>query len=254
MHDIDPVAVPVVKKVAEGVVIRVAVDNMGWIDLGDCLLAVDALEQPELEAEILIGIRDAFGDKPVQYVLNTHTHYDHVALNAAFESRFRAEIVNQRRTTLPPEGRWFEGSTRKVLMRPMPGCHTQEDCIVWVPDVRVLFVGDIFGWGLVPWDANLRADKRDLITDTYRELIAYDPVCVMPGHGPLCGKPELARWLGYFLDTFTQAQRLASDGLSSADITARLQPPADMHHWWRFLQWKHDDTVKKIVKAATTGI
>jgi len=253
MTAVDPVATPTVRQVADGVCVRVAIDNMGWVDMGDSVLLVDALEQPELEDEVVSGIRAAFGDKPVRWLLNTHTHYDHTALNDAFRTRFGTEIVNQRDAPLPSEGRWFAGSGRRALMLPVPGCHTNEDCIVWLPDARVLFTGDIFGWGLIPWEGRLTVEKKELITGTYARLIEYDPECVTPGHGPLCSRSELARWLGYFGDLVERVSAGCRDGRSDDEIRGQLPPPEDMGRWWRFCQWKHDDTVAKVLRAVRSG-
>ena len=92
----DPMETPTIVTVAEGFCVRQAVDVIAWIDLGDGVLVVDALEQAHLEQEVFAAITETLGDKPVKYVLNTHPHGDHVALNAAFERRF--EVVEVKRT------------------------------------------------------------------------------------------------------------------------------------------------------------
>jgi len=101
------------------------VDNVAWMDLGDCALVVNALEQPPLEQEVFAAIASTLGETPVRYLLNTRAHGDHVALSRAFQRRFGTEIVNNRHGAIAPEGRWFEGPGRRVLMLPMPGCHTR---------------------------------------------------------------------------------------------------------------------------------
>jgi cyclase len=244
---------PNLVRLGKGIAVRQAVDNIGWSDIGGGLLVVDALEQPHLEQEVLKAMADTVPDQPVRFVLNTHTHYDHIALNPLFKSRFGAAVVNRESEDIPLEGRWFEGAGRRVLMRPMPGCHTDMDCIVWFPDDSVLFVGDIFGWGLIPWDGNLRPDKRQLIRDTYKELIAYGAEHVVPGHGPLCTTAELERWLQYFDQLCEAALAGYERGLAGTRLRAKLAPPEDMADWWRFLAWKHDDSVKKVVKAVESG-
>jgi glyoxylase-like metal-dependent hydrolase (beta-lactamase superfamily II) len=248
----DPALTPRVAKIAEGLFVRLAVDNIAWIDLGDGLLVVDALEQPELEEEVLAAIASTAGERPVRYVLNTHGHHDHVALNEAFRRRWGAQIVCQPAARLPKEGRWFQGPRRKVLMQPMGGCHTAEDCVVWSPQDRALFVGDIFGWGLIP---STRLDDRTarLLVETYEKLIAFDPQAVIPGHGPLCGKAELARWVEYFRWLKDQAARACAAGRSGAEVRRAVAPPADMKTWWRFLDWKHEDSVSRVLSAVRSG-
>ncbi len=90
----DPADVPKLLTVAEGFCVRQAIDNIAWIDLGEFGLVVDALEQPELEEEVFASIGATLGEKPVRYLINTHTHYDHVALNEAFQRRHHATVIN----------------------------------------------------------------------------------------------------------------------------------------------------------------
>lgn len=249
----DPADTPKIITVGEGFHVRQEVDNIAWIDTGEYALVVDALERPGLEAEVFEAIASTIGDRPIRYVLNTHTHGDHVALNPAFQRRCGAEIINQRTTPLPPEGRWFEGSRRRVHMLPMPGCHTPEDCIVWVPHDRALFVGDIFGWGLINLSTPLGPETARLLLDTHKRLIDYDAEYVIPGHGPLCTTAELQRWVTYFNWLREEVSRACSEGKSDAQITAEIAPPDDMEAWWRFLDWKHEDSVSKALRAVRAG-
>ena len=248
----DPTDTPTVTRVAEGFYVRVAVDNIAWVDLGGEALVVDALEQPHLAGQVFEAIAETIGDVPVRHVLNTHTHGDHTALNAAFQAR-GAKIVNKKTTDIPPEGLWIEGAQRKALMLPTPGCHSDEDCIVWVPDDKILLVGDIFGWGLVPPNGDLMPGVDRLLLETYRRLIDCDATLVVPGHGPLCSTVELKRWVEYFRRLCAETTRAVADGKKDRQIAGEIPPPDDMHYWWRFLEWKHQDSLDKVLKAARKG-
>lgn len=249
----DPTDTPKIEKVGEGFFVRVALDNIAWIDLGGYALVVDALEQPQLEKEIFEAIASTLGDLPVRYLLNTHTHGDHVALNAAFQRRFGTEIVNQRTARIPPEGRWFEGPRRRVQMLPLPGCHTREDCVVWVPHDKALCVGDIFGWGLINLSSGLDDDTARLLVDTHARMIEFGADVVIPGHGPLCTTAELRRWVEYFRWLGREVSRACAEGKSDRQILRQLSPPEDMNHWWRLLQWKHEDSLRKVLSAVRGG-
>lgn len=244
---------PKLVTLAHGFHVRQAIDNITWIDMGDWALVVDALEQPELETEVFDAIAATLGDKPVRYVINTHTHYDHVALNAAFQRRFGAEIINQKTSSIPVEGRWFEGAGRRVQILPMPGCHTDEDCILWAPEDNALLVGDIFGWGIIPLVVNLRTNTARLLRDRYARLIAYNAAVVIPGHGPLCATAELKRWREYFDWLCAEVARTIASGMTDAQIMDQIAPPEDMKSWWRFLAWKHEDSLSKVLKATRKG-
>lgn len=237
---------PTLERLGGGVFVRQEIDNIGWVLLGDEVLVVDALERPELEEEVFRLIRDTAGDRKVRYVLNTHTHYDHVALNGAFQSRHGARIVNASTTEIPDAGLSFGSKAHAVTMLPMPGCHTDSDCVVWMDRGRVLFVGDIFGWGLIPTGRALTAEVREHLVTTYERLIDMEPEHVVPGHGPLCTARELRRWVEYFHWLVEEVREREGDG--------HIDPPDDMAGWWRFLQWKHDDSVKKVCAAYSHGL
>jgi len=249
----DPMARPEIVTLADGLYARVAVDNMGWVDLGDGAVVVDALEHPHLEQEVFDAMTSTLGDTPVRYVLNTHPHGDHVALNAAFQRRWGAEVINLRTHAMADEGRWFEGPKRRLLMQPMIGCHTQYDAVMWVPEDKVLFVGDIFGWGLINLSQPLNADTAKLVVDTHERLIEFGAETVVPGHGPLCTPAELRRWVEYFEDLHARVLEARVAGKTDAEIKAEIAPPEDMTAWWRFVQWKHADSLDKILAAVRGG-
>lgn len=239
---------------APGLFVRQAVDNITWADMGDYILVVDALEQPELEHEIMGAIERTVGQAEVRCLINTHTHYDHVALNDAFRRRFDTEIVNKATSVIPDEGRWFSGPRRRAAMIPMVGCHTDEDCVVWFPGDRVLLVGDIFGWGIIPLVRRLDRDSLRLLEDTYTRLIELGAETVVPGHGPLCTALELRRWLDYLHDLIDTVRAACQAGRSDERILAETAAPPDMHHWWRFLKWKHADSVQKVLRSVRKGL
>jgi len=245
---------PKIIDVAEGFRVRQEVDNIAWIDMGGFGIVLDALERPELKDEVFPAIRQTLGETPLRYVLNTHTHYDHVALNAAFQREFGAEIINQNTHPVGPEGRWFEGTKRRLQWLHMPGCHTPEDCVAWVPEDRALFVGDIFGWGLIPLTRSLRADTARLLLDTCQRLIDFDPAVMIPGHGPLGTKRTLERYVEYFHWLRQQCAAGVAAGKSDADVLAGIAPPEDMRDWWRFLTWKHEDSAAKMLRAVRRGV
>ena len=253
MTPIDPAETPEIVTVANGFCVRQAIDNMAWLDLGEYAVIIDALAERELAEEVFAAICATVGDKEVRYVINTHTHSDHVALNTAFQRRFGTKIINQHTCRIPAEGRWFEGSLRCVMMLPMPVCHTDEDCIIWIPNDKALFVGDIFGWGLIPLSRPLDDGAAELLLDTYARMIEYDAAVVVPGHGPLCTTAELKRWVEYFRWLVGRTSAACREGRKEPEITAEVTAPQDMRSWWRFLQWKHEDSLAKVLAAVKGG-
>ncbi|MDT8391092.1 MAG: MBL fold metallo-hydrolase [Lentisphaeria bacterium] len=240
--------------VAPSLWVRQAVDNMGWVDVDGGLAVIDTLEDPHARDEVFAAIEKTTGGLPVRWVLNTHDHSDHIALNKAFKKRWNAQIISHKNGEVPTRGvRRIGAGSGAIQMVHLPGCHTPEDCVIWVPQSKTLFTGDLFGWGLVPYNGNLRPGQGDLIRDTYMALIRYNAKTVVPGHGPICSTKELTRWLAYFDQLRATVKHLFNPRMSLADVLAAIPPPDDMLHWWRFAAWKHADSVKKIVKAVRKG-
>jgi glyoxylase-like metal-dependent hydrolase (beta-lactamase superfamily II) len=252
MAQADPAA-PTIETLADGAWARQAIDNMTWFDMGDHLIVVDALEETALEEEVLVALEKTCPGKRVGYVLNTHTHYDHVALNKALAQWFKAEIVNLKTCRIPEEGLWFEGRDRRLLLKPKPGCHTNTDCVVWSPDDKVLCVGDLFGWGLIPLTTNLTDRTVGRLMGVYKDLIAYEAETVVPGHGPLCTTDELRRFVRFFGELRDEVAAAVAAGRSDEEILTALAPPDDMRDWWRFADWKYEDSLKKMLKPVRKG-
>jgi len=250
---VEAVETPTIVTVAEGFHVRQAVDNMGWIDLGGFAVVVDALEQAHLESEVFDAIADTLGRVPIRYVLNTHAHYDHTALNDAFRRRCGAQVVGLATGGVPDGGRWFEGDRRRVQMLPTPGCHTPEDCCIWAPAEKALFVGDLFGWGLIPLTGSLDDAGFGRLMETYDLLIGFGAETVIPGHGPLASNDELKRQQRYYRRLVERVAAGRAEGRTDAEIADEVACPDDMADWWRFRQWKHADSVSKVIAAVRAG-
>jgi cyclase len=74
------------------------------------------------------------------------------------------------------------------------GGHTPGSSVVWLPEVEVLFAGDLIFEGRYPFLAT--ADVPDLMK-ALRWLFTLGAQTIVPGHGLLCGEDEVTRQLDY---------------------------------------------------------
>jgi glyoxylase-like metal-dependent hydrolase (beta-lactamase superfamily II) len=218
------------------------ISNAGFVVTDDGVLVVDALGSPALASELLAEIRRVT-TQPLRTVVVTHYHADHiyglqvfkaagasiVAHGAAREylhsdtAQRRLEASRQElapwvdeQTRLVGADRWLAGDETRlqmgsydILIRRAGPAHTPEDLVVFVPRLGVLFAGDLFFRGRIPFVG--QADSRLWIASLER-LIDDQPRLVVPGHGPVSTDPladlELTRdYLAHLRRTMGEAAR-----------------------------------------------
>ncbi|MGE5666376.1 MAG: MBL fold metallo-hydrolase [Betaproteobacteria bacterium] len=196
--------------------------NAGFCATRAGAVLIDALGTPALGAALDELVRKTTG-QAVKLVIVTHFHADHFYGLQVFQAQgaqiwasgkgretlgspFTQERLEQRRrdlaphvnaqTRLVPANRWidfatarewpFEFGGMKFRLIDVGGAHSPEDVMVWVEGERVLFAGDLYFSGRLPFVGN---------ADTAAWLKAIDvisplkPAVVVPGHGPASRDP-----------------------------------------------------------------
>lgn len=195
------------------------ISNAGFVVTDDGVVVIDALGSPALAAELLAEIR-RITPQPVRYVIPTHYHADHiyglqtfkdagatVLAHAEAREYLNSETAHKRleasrtdlapwidaKTRLVPADRWLADKETRVrvgsfdfVIGHVGPAHTPEDMVVFVPQLGVLFAGDLFFRGRVPFVG--QADSRLWIA-SLNQLMQYQPKLVVPGHGPTSTEP-----------------------------------------------------------------
>jgi cyclase len=221
--------------------------NAGVIVGPDSALVVDTLAT-ESRARRLREALDGLCPGPGRMLINTHHHGDHIFGNQVFgpsatifaHELARTEIAETglALTTLWPQVEWGEihvvlptvtfadrltiyvGSRRAELIHVGPA-HTTNDVVVWLPDERVLFAGDVVLSGATPF--NLMGSMSGALAAIER-LRALDPRTVVCGHGPVAG-PEV---LDENADYLIWIQRLADQGIGRGSTPLQVARDADL--------------------------
>ncbi|HTS62610.1 MAG TPA: MBL fold metallo-hydrolase [Candidatus Acidoferrales bacterium] len=205
--------------------------NVAVMPTSEGVLLVDdkfAQDAPEIVAKV-----KTVSDKPIRYVLNTHQHGDHTGGNDAMMAanaqvlitkQARANMVAGKQPGLPQityneEAQVFLGG-KEVDARYVGRGHTNGDAVIYFPTERVLHTGDLFvssgapfcdtsaGGSIKEWDA------------TIRKALEFDFDTVIPGHGAVVKKADLAKWVNT-LATIRSRVQTACAG-SPADAAKRL--------------------------------
>ena len=188
-----------------------------------------ALDAPEIAAKV-----KSITDKPIRYVLNTHQHGDHTGGNEALlassaeiviHKNARANMVTGKmpglpRITFSDETQVFLGG-QEVRARHLGRGHTNGDAVVFFPSERVLHTGDLFVNGGAPFIDYSAGGSLVAWDKTIEQALTYDFDTVIPGHGPVAKKADLAKWRQTLATLRTRAKEACAGG--AADALKRLK-------------------------------
>ena len=195
------------------------ISNAGFFVTDDGVVVVDALGSPALAQELLREIHRVT-PQALRYVVVTHYHADHIyglqtlaqagakVIGHASAREYLNSDTAQRRleasridlapwidanTRLVPADQWLATQETRFRLGSMDfvvdhvgPAHTPEDVVVFVPQLGVLFAGDLFFQGRIPFVG--QADSR-LWIQALNRLMKYQPKIVIPGHGPASTNP-----------------------------------------------------------------
>jgi cyclase len=97
--------------------------------------------------------------------------------------------------------------------------HTPGDSIVWIPEHRVLFAGDLLFNGGTPF--LLQGSLTGSLHVLKHVLAPLQPDIVVPGHGPVAGPTLIDEVLGYL--TFVQSTARAAQAAGLTPLHAALE-------------------------------
>ncbi|GFO64598.1 MBL fold metallo-hydrolase [Geomonas paludis] len=237
--------------------------NAGIVIGKEGVLVIDTLISAKEGQRFLADIRKVT-DKPIRYVVNTHTHLDHALGNCVF-AKLGATVISHEadRTYLAANGAGLLqraanyglkpedmagteialptlafsnemlldlGGEEVRLMRAAPS-HTAGSLVVYLPAKKILFAGDILFTDFHPFLAD--GDFTGWIR-TIDALLAMDVDKVVPGHGPLSGKKDLRDMKEYIQLFDKKATELAAQTSDADAISAELLktlPKRTMAEW-----------------------
>ncbi|HVN54810.1 MAG TPA: MBL fold metallo-hydrolase [Anaerolineaceae bacterium] len=106
------------------------------------------------------------------------------------------------------EGRlFFHGSVRSAELIEIGPGHTQNDSVLFLPEEKTAFVGDLVFVRSHPYLAASSLDEWLKALDKIEEL---DAAVIVPGHGPIGGPQDIGWMRRYILDLQVQAARIAA--------------------------------------------
>ena len=217
------------------------ISNAGFIVTPKGVVVIDALGSPEL-ARRMVGEIAKVTRQPIHTVIVTHYHADHIyglqvfkdlgariVAHAAARDYLTSDTAQLRlqvsRQDLWP---WIDDTTRLVaadewlhdtqelviggvclVVQPVGPSHTAEDLVVYLPQKKVLFAGDLVFRNRIPYVG--QADSQHWMA-AITNLQKFDTQWMVPGHGPISHDPQTDMrvtrdYLGFLRRSMARAAR-----------------------------------------------
>jgi glyoxylase-like metal-dependent hydrolase (beta-lactamase superfamily II) len=120
--------------------------------------------------------------------------------------------------------------TRTVRLGPLRG-HTPSDVTADLPEEGITWCGDLVWNGMFP---NYMDAIPSRLSSAVRAIQAEDRKVYVPGHGPLAGAGDLARYVDVIDGLEETARQARREGWTSAEAGSRHRIPADLGDWTLF--------------------
>lgn len=215
------------------------------------VVVVDSLSNAAMTGRLLEEIRRVT-DRPVRFVINTHSHADHVYTNHMFVGATVISSARGREATrefqgvqarhdalfarLFPEvdlagGRYtlqdvgFHGSLslyqgeREIRVLELGPGHSESDVVVFLPRERIVFCGDLFMHEMAPLPGEGRVTRT---IANYRAVEALEADVFVAGHGAPGTREDVRAQRLALEEGFQRARDFFEQGL---DYDAALQAP-----------------------------
>ena len=233
------------------------VSNGGVIVGPDHWMAIDAFAAPP-PAKAMIAAARQVTNRPCGRLVNTHHHADHTTGNSLFlpaeivgteycrqavvrggladlKNRPESWRVGAAELRLAPPSVTFDGKVTYrygdivVELIGSGPAHTYGDLLVYLPQQRILFAGDIAFHYIAP------AGQSALISgwiQTISRIEKMDVDVIVPGHGPIGTKKDLAAMREYLEILTSEARRRFDAGMTPGRAAAELESVMRKYEDW----------------------
>jgi glyoxylase-like metal-dependent hydrolase (beta-lactamase superfamily II) len=256
-QDFSKVEVETIRLTATTYMLVGAGGNVGLSVGEDAVFMVDdqfAPMAPKLKAAVA-----KVTHKPVQFLLNTHFHFDHTGGNEAFGKEAAVIVAhdNVRRRMGADQLISFIGARQNASPRAalpvvtvpgeirlhlngdemhafhVPAAHTDGDLIVHFVKSKVVHMGDTYFNGMYPFiDASSGGHPDGVLAAADRVLaLADEQTQIIPGHGPLAKKADLQAYRDMLATVTARIKAARAAGKGNEEIVASA-PAAEFDAKW----------------------
>lgn len=225
--------------------------NMGLLVGDEHVLLIDDGMAP-ITASLMQTVQKLAG-RPIDFVINTHVHGDHVGSNASLadsgalivaHDNLRKRLVEKPEDAGGPAGLpvvtfddavTFHVNGQEAYVFHVAAAHTDGDAVIHFRDVNVIDAGDLHFNYMFPFiDLDSGGSVAGYIAGQRRIIeMANDDTLIIPGHGPLASKADLQAAVDMLADAESRVEALVLEGMTADEVLA-ANPLADYHEQWNW--------------------
>lgn len=249
MADVEITAEPV----AEGIYMLAGQGGNIGLSVGDDATFIVDDQYAPLTEKIVARIA-SITDRPVDYVLNTHWHFDHTGGNENFGKRGALIMAHDNVRKRMADGQYMQAFQMQIDPAPavalpvltfndrltlhangqtikgihVKNAHTDGDTLVYFTEANVLHMGDTYFNGLFPFiDLESGGSIDGLIGAVQQSLAIGDEATkIIPGHGPLASKDDLQAYHDMLKTLRDRVADAVAEGKSLEQVVA-AKPSAE---------------------------
>lgn len=241
-------------EVADGVYMLHAVGNVGLLVGDEYVVMID--DSLPKTGDAIVAKAEELAGRPVDFVINTHVHGDHVGSNQTLaetgaiivaHDNIRKRMkddpeLNTGPGALPvitfPDKVTFHVNGQEALVFHLPAAHTDGDAAILFREANVIAPGDIVFRGIYPY---IDLDNGGSVTGykaamkTLIDLADADTKFIS-GHGPLATRAGLIEDLAMLSNAEALVKALIDAGMDAEQIvTANPLSIYDDDYSWQFI-------------------
>ena len=223
--------------------------------------------------EKILEVIESVGGQHPRFLINTHYHGDHTGGNEKIgqggtlivshdnvrERLISGSYIGAFKMKLPPASKAglpvvtfsknikFHINEDTVMVKHVPHAHTDGDSFIYFQDANVIHAGDLFFNGFYPFiDVNHGGSLKGMIKGLDKILrIADDQTKIIPGHGPLGDRQQLASYRQMLGVAYERLRTLKAEG-KTAEEAAAANPLGDLEATWGNGLFKSDQWIKLV--------
>lgn len=233
--------------------------NAAFITTKEGVIVIDTRGSKQEAAQVLKAIRK-MTNQPVVYVVNSHFHKENISGNGVFKSartiiaQKRAQAMTvleaeREKRKVTPANLSFKkklelklGKYHLKLIHPGPA-HTDGDLYIYVPKWRIIITGGLVSNRIIPFlgDSNIESWIHALV-----EMEDLDAEVIVPGHGPVGGKPIVTQMKHYLMELKRFVNDALDDRINLPGTITLVKEKLKA----KYSKWKHFDRIdENIVRA-----